>query len=153
MSEWNDLPNAALIDWVIGDIVENQNDWDQAWVDAAHRRDQPAWNAAFRAIKAYQENIEAYREKGRGAAWYAARDAISDATRDAISDAANCSPRRVIRAARNACLALVVYDHAGNLFDMPLEQVRVMAYLGQPAAILMLPACRVREKRREMIHE
>ena len=124
MSEWSHLPNAAHIDWVIRDVKENPSDWDAA----RGAVDDAAWWAA------------------RGAAWNAARDAARDAARNAAWWAA-------WNAASHACLALVAYDHAGALFDIPVEQVRVQAYLGQPAAILMLPACEVRDKRRELICE
>ena len=113
MSEWSHLPNAALIDWVIQDLKDNSSDW-----DAAHRG--AARDAAYQA--AYYA--------ARGAAHLAARGAARGAARDAG-----------YLAAYHACLALIAYDHAGALFDRPLDQVRVMAYLGQPAAILLLPAC------------
>ena len=129
MSEWSDLPNAALIDWVIGDVAVNHGDWDAVYsaagIAAAYSA---AWDVARKVVVAAARN--AVRYAARGASYSAAWDA-----------------------AGNACLALIAYDHAGSLFDMPLKQVQVMAYLGQPAAVLMLPACRVREKRRELIHE
>ena len=126
-TEWSHLPNAAHIDWIIQDVELNLIDWDAAWGDAARfaARD-AAWDAA------------------RGAAWDAGREAARETVWDAARDAAWF-------AARDAIQALVAYDHAGALFDRPLDQVRVMAILGQPAAILMLPACEVREKRRELI--
>jgi len=134
MSEWSHLPNAALIDWVIADVKENRSDWDDAW--------NAAWEVAW--------------EAARDAAWNAACDAARDAARDEAWTAAWIAAMRAAgwyaaRCARLSCLALVAYDHAVSLFDMPVEQVRVMAYLGQPAAVLLLTACLVREKRREMI--
>ena len=117
-SAWNDLPNAAHIDWVIRDLSANPSDWDAAHRGAAHRgaaQDAAyiaAWDAAYLAARG------AARGVARDAAWFAA-----------------------YLAARGAIQALIAYDHAGALFDRPLDQVRVMAYLGQPAAILMLPAC------------
>ena len=113
MSEWSHLPNAGHIDWIIQDLKDNSSDW-----DAAHRG--AARDAAYQA--AYYA--------ARGAAHLAARGAARGAARDAG-----------YLAAYHACLALIAYDHAGALFDRPLDQVRVMAYLGQPAAILLLPAC------------
>ena len=127
-TEWSHLPNAAHIDWIIQDVELNLIDWVAAWWAA---RD-TAWGAA------------------REAAWFAARDAAYLAARDAAWFAAW---EAAWDAARDAIQALVAYDHAGALFDRPVEQVRVQAYLGQPAAILMLPACRIKEKRRELICE
>ena len=134
MSEWSHLPNAAHIDWVIQDwsirdVKENPSDWDAAWDDVARDAD---WYAAY--IAAWNAARDAAYLAARDAAWFAARNAAWDAARDAIK-------------------ALIAYDHAGALFDIPVEQVRVQAYLGQPAAILMLPACQVRDKRRELIYE
>ena len=134
MSEWSHLPNAAHIDWIIQDVEPNPSDWFAAR-DAA--RGDLAWDVA------------------RGAAWFAARDAVHDAAWDAARDAAYQAAWDAARgaagalrgAAYPAILALVAYDHAGALFDRPVEQVRVQAYLGQPAALLMLPACEVRAMR------
>ena len=60
------------------------------------------------------------RSVARSAAWDAALPSAWDAAWDAI-------------------LALVAWDHAGALLDLPAEQVRVLALLGQPAAVLMYP--------------
>ena len=145
MSEWSHLPNAGHIDWIIQDLKDNSSDW-----DAAHRG--AARDAAYLAARdaargaAYEAARGAAQDAARNAAWWAASDAVLDAARDAAYLAAR-------DAAYHAILALIAYDHAGALFDRPLEQVRVQAYLGQPAAILMLPACRIKEKRRELICE
>ena len=82
-----------------------------------------AWDAAY--IAAWNAARDAARDAARNAAWWAAWNAAQNAARDAIQ-------------------ALVAYDHAGALFDIPVEQVRVQAYLGQPAAILMLPAVNIK---------
>ena len=121
-TEWSHLPNAAHIDWIIQDVELNLIDWVAAW-----------WAARGAA-----------REAAREAAWFAARDAAYLAARDAAWFAAWDA---AWDAARDAIQALVAYDHAGALFDIPVEQVRDMADLGQPAAILMLPACEVRAMR------
>ena len=123
MSKWSHLPNARHIDWIIQDVEPNPSDWWAARGDTARGAAQDT---------AYQAACDAARDAARGAAWDAAWGAAWDAARDAIQ-------------------ALIAYDHAGSLFDIPVEQVRVMAYLGQPAAILMLPACEVRDKRRELV--
>ena len=132
MSEWSHLPNAAHIDWVIRDVKLNPRDWDAARGAARGA----AWDAA--------------RGAARDAAWDAVRFAAQDAAWWAAQDAAWRAARN---AAYHAIQALVAYDHAGALFDRPVDQVRVQAYLGQPAAILMLPSCEVRDKRRELIYE
>ena len=122
MSEWSHLPNAAHIDWVIQDVEPNPSDWFAA-------RDAARGDAA--------------RGAARDAVFEAAHSAVGDAVWDAVAGAAGGG----YLVAYHACLALIAYDHAGALFDRPLDQVRVQAYLGQPAAILMLPACEVRAMR------
>ena len=135
MSKWSHLPNAGHIAWVIRDVKENPRDWETAYLAVC---DDAAWYAA--------------RDAASDAAWGAASDAAWGAAWFAAWDAAWFAAWGAIRiAARDAIRALVAYDHAGALFDIPVEQVRVQAYLGQPAAILMLPACQVRDKRRELV--
>ena len=142
-TEWSHLPNAAHIDWIIQDVELNLSDWDAAWGGAV-------WDAALDTA------LDTARDAARGAAWRAARNAAwfaafeaahgaaRDAARDTVWDAAWFAARD---AACDAALALVAYDHAGALFDLPVKEVRGMAYLGQPAAILMLPSCEVRAMR------
>jgi hypothetical protein len=110
---WSDLPNAAHIDRILDHVKENP----KAWGDAT-----------------------------RDAAWYAARDAawnaVSDAAWNAVSDAAWSATRAAARsAARDAILALIAWDDCGHLLDADPDQVRMWAALGQPAAVLLLPAC------------
>ena len=72
------------------------------------------------------------RSVARSAAWDAALPSAWDAAWDAALPSA-------WDAAWDAILALVAWDHAGALLDLPAEQVRVLALLGQPAAVLMYP--------------
>jgi len=149
MSEWSHLPNARHIDWVIADVRDNPSDWGVARLAAGEAAYGTAGFAAWLAVNGAAQ--EAW-----GAAYDAVRDALN-AARD-IGRAPTLSTETLVRVLREAdaweaCLALIAYDHAGKLFDIPVEQVRVLAYLGQPAAVLLLTACLVREKRREMIHE
>jgi len=123
MSEWSHLPNAALINWVISDLWKNPDDW----------------------VAAYNYALDA----ARSAAYDVAQNYACSAGR---LDAWNATCVYDSLLVRQACRTLIAYDHAGALFDMPIEQVEVLAYLGQPAAVLLLPACRVREKRRELNH-
>ena len=135
MSEWSHLPNAAHIDWVIRDVKLNPRDWDAARGAARGA----AWDAARGAAR--DAAWDAVRFAAQDAAWWAAQDAAWRAAWDA---AWNAAWRAAYHAAYHAIQALVAYDHAGALFDRPVEQVRVQAYLGQPAAILMLPAVNIK---------
>ena len=62
-------------------------------------------------------------------AWAAARDAARDAARGAAWGAA-----------WGACVALVAWDDCGYILDMPADAVRLLAGVGNHAAILLLPA-------------
>ena len=54
-------------------------------------------------------------------------------------------------AAYDAILALVTWDHAGGLMDLPAEQVKVLAILGDQVAILMYPAIIAMETTQELV--
>jgi len=141
MSKWSHLPNARHIDWVISDFKENLDDWIAYW-------DTPLYAGRVVAVDAARVAAhDIVRANDRFTACEANWRATFRETLGLAND------RACRHTAGAAGLALIAYDHAGKLFDMPVEQVRVLAYLGQPAAVLMLPACLVREKRRELIHE
>ena len=112
MSKWSHLPNAAHIDRILADLKANPDRWSAAW-DAA--RD-AAWTAAYNAAR------DAAYNAARDAAWTAARDAAAYTAIDAI-------------------LALIAYDNCAYLLNEKPEDVHMFALLGQPAAILLYPAC------------
>ena len=114
MTEWSHLPNAKYRDRILAYVKNNSEAWDAVRDVARGSAWGSAWNAA----------VAAARDAARLAAWDAARDVARTAAR---------------RAARDAILALVAWDHAGALLDLPAEQVRVLALLGQPPAILIYP--------------
>ena len=62
------------------------------------------------------------------AAWAAARDAARDAAWGAAWDAA-----------WDACTALTAWDDCAYILDMPADAVRLLAGVGNHAAILLLP--------------
>ena len=123
MSEWSHLANAKHIDLII-----------------AHAKAHPAaWEAACDMNTAYR------------AAWDAAWDAAYDAACDvntAAYDAACYADYGAV--ARDAILALEVWDWAGGLMDSSAEQVKVLAILGDRAAILMYPAIATMETTQEL---
>ena len=57
---------------------------------------------------------------------------------------------RVWDATSFAILALVAWDHAGGLMDLPAEQVKVLAILGDQAAIMMYSAIVAMETTQEL---
>ena len=120
MNAWDNLPNAKHIDRVLAFIKKNPYMWDAtknaAWLAAKDE----AWYAAKDAV------------------WNAAKDAVWNAARDAAWDAAK---DEAWYAARDAVLALIAYDDCVYLLDMKADQVKILALLGQPAAVLLYPAC------------
>jgi len=119
MSEWSHLPNAKYIDRVLAHLKNDPGSWDAAW---STERDEVAWDAARNAA-------------WDAAAWDAAYKAAWDAAWDEVAWPARKAAARA--RARGAILALIAWDHAGALLELPAEQVRVLALLGQPAAILI----------------
>jgi hypothetical protein len=71
---------------------------------------------------------------------------------DAAWDAAFAGARGAARvAARGAISALVAWDRAGDLMDLPAEQVNILALLGDQTALLMYPAIRAIETTQELV--
>ena len=97
--------------------------------------------------------------KANPAAWesavYVARDAAYAAAWNAAVEAARFRfvNIRGVRAAvvRHAVCALVAWDYAGGLMDSPAEQVKVLAILGDQAALLMYPAIAAMETTQELV--
>jgi len=116
---WAHLPNAKHIDRVLADLAEHP----ERWV-AARSRDSAtgdAWTEAWSAA------WDAARDASRGASWSAAWEAVRDAASGVAWDAA---------------VALIAWDHAGELLDLPPDELEAIAKLGVPAAVLLLPASR-----------
>ena len=96
--------------------------------------------------------------KANPAAWaaaYVARDAAYAAAWNAAAAAAMKAFVDIsgVRAAvvRHAVCALVAWDYAGGLMDSPAEQVKVLAILGDQAALLMYPAIAAMETTQELV--
>ena len=112
MSTWSHLANAKHIDLIIAHAKAHPAAWSAATEEAA-------WDAAYDAARD------------------AARDAVRQALQVAVFIGRNLSAGD---AAYDAVLALVAWNHAGGLMNLPAEQVKVLAILGDQAAILMYPA-------------
>ena len=146
MSEWSHLANAKHIDRIIGHVKAHPTAWEEsaynaAW-DAANDDDwaaiKAAWEAACDAVK------DKSCDSARNAVWNAVWDAVWNSPMDADMDAA-------MDAMDGAALALVAWDHAGGLMDLPAEQVLVLALLGYQAAILMYAAIAAMETTQELV--
>ena len=116
MNEWSHLPNAAHIDQILADLKADPGRWNTAYSVAYAA----AWTVAY----------DAARSAARDAAYSVAYDAAWSAARDAANNAA-----------WGAILALIAYDDCAYLLNEKSEDVHMFALLGQPAAILLYPAC------------
>ena len=135
---WAHLPNARHIDAILADVNAHHERWavatEATWGDDVARGDAArdaalaaAWNAAWSAA------CDAARHSARHATFESARSAIWDAVRHDACIA-------VRNAALDACLALIAWDDAGQLMDVPIDTVRTMAAAGHHPAVFLLPA-------------
>ena len=124
MSAWSHLANAKHIDRIIAHVEANYETWDVAVRAAGYAQTQAARNAVRPLLDvacAAWNALNAAWESA--AAWNSADDAV---------------------------LALVAWDYAGGLMDLPAEQVKVLAILGDQAAILMYSAIVAMETTQEL---
>ena len=117
---WAHLPNAHHIDRVLAHAKTHPEKWGAAWVAARGATRDAARGAT--------------RDAAWRASWVAARDAAWGAARDAAWGAAQ-------GAAWGSIAALIAWDDAGALFDIPVEEVQAMEMMGLHAPVLMLVAC------------
>jgi hypothetical protein len=139
MTAWAHLPNAAHIDSILADVQARPEAW------AAARA--AAWTAGDAARAAAGDAAwDAARAAARLAAWHAAWHAAGHAAwaaREAAWHAAWLEARALdlaLDAAWEAVLALVAWDDCAHLLSTDPDQVRVLALLGHPPAVLLLPA-------------
>jgi hypothetical protein len=132
-SAWADLPNAKYIDLVMDSLKKNPAVWDavrDAVWDAARDAE---WTAARET--AWGVARDAARDAARTAAWGVARDAARDAARTA---------------AWGVALALIAWDDCNYLLEEKPEDVKILALLGNQAAVLLYPACVALQNTKEL---
>jgi hypothetical protein len=115
MNAWDNLPNGKRIDAVIAQYTAHYKKWDAAWYATRQQGLDKTWYAAWDASRHASQNA------GRKEAW----DAVGGAAGYAGGDTGQ---------------ALVAWDEAGELLDMSVETVQVLAMVGIHAAVLLLPA-------------
>jgi len=133
-TEWAHLPNAKHIDWVLASLKARPEKWVAAY-DVVRNA---AWNAAR----------DAAWDAARNAAWDAARKAAWDAALDAAMDAAWYA---AWYAAKDAIVALIAYDDCAYMIESEIDEIKILAKLGDPRAILLLPACIVFNETKELV--
>jgi hypothetical protein len=121
---WADLPNAKYIDLVIDSVKKNPAVWSAAWDKVSTA----AWGAAWGAAR------DAACGAARDAAWDEVWDTVWNARWNAVSDAAR-------NAVWSALVALIAWDNCGYLLEENPENVKMLALLGNHAAVLLYPAC------------
>jgi hypothetical protein len=154
---WADLPNAKYIDLVIASMNKNTAVWSAAWATARDAARGAAWATARDAARgaAWDAASTAARGAARDAAWDAARGAARDAAWDAAWDAAQdaalaAAQDAALAAASGAALALIAWDDYGYLLDEKPENVKMLALLGNHAAVLLYPACVALQNTKEL---
>ena len=137
-TEWAHLPNAKHIDWVIASVKEHPEKWDAVWVAAYYAARGATFDAARDAAfdAARTAACDAGRNAAWGAAWGAAWDAAWDAARGAAFD---------------AIAALIAYDDRAYMIESDVDEIKILAILGDQKARLLLPACIVYNETKELV--
>ena len=144
---WADLPNAKYINMIMYSLKENT-----AWVavkdTARDAVKDTARDAAYNAAKGAARDAawDAAYNSARDAAWDAVKDTARDAAKGAVKGdpwgAAWTAPYNAAKgAAWDAASALIAWDDCGYLLDAKPEDVKMLALLGNKAAIMLYSAC------------
>ena len=131
---WAHLPNAKHIDWVLASAKAHPKKWPAARAAARNTAYDAASDAAWDATRT------ATRTAARNTAYDAASDAAWYATRTAAWYAAD-----------NAIVALVAYDDCAYMIESEVDEIKILAKLGDQKAMLLLPACIVFNKTKELV--
>jgi hypothetical protein len=149
---WSELPAAAAIDQIAASLWRGTGPWYYAWretwgpapsnlAESELRREHlrsryDAENAALAAIRAADQT-----------SWpRSATSMMADNTlrtlRTRITGREGASQHRdnTLSGTYDAVYALIAWPESAELLTAPVDQVRLWAALGQPAAILLLPA-------------
>jgi hypothetical protein len=135
-TEWAQLPNAKYIDLVLADLKANPDHWTRA-------RD-AAWHIIPIAVRVSAKDTvwssnRTYRRAAKDATWEAASQHAVDGNIDPNAFQHNWAAARA--ASWDATLALIAYDDCAYLLNAKIEYVQMIALLGNPAAIMLYPAC------------
>ena len=137
---WSHLSNAKHIDWVIASLKVHPGKWAAARLSIRDAAMHAAYNAA--RVAAYDTAWEAVYNAARDAARDAARNAAYNAAFLAACNAANNAARGVAYyAAWGTIVALIAYDDCAYMVESEVDEIKILAKLGDQKAILLLPAC------------
>jgi hypothetical protein len=142
MSAWDHLPNAKHIDRVLTSIKSHPDVWDHVW-----HQGQPRW-ATLNQLRAHEAARDSKREIARDEAWNVVRDLTGWAIRPSARFEKHYGARR---AAREALLALIVYDDCASYLDLSVDQLQMLYELTEhPACVLLHSAVLVFAKEKEL---
>ena len=127
-TEWAHLPNAKYIDMILANLKLHATIWAGAPYDVSRN---VAWHTA-RGV-AGPEAISAWNTAWPVVSVSVQDEVYGEACGEAYDDACD--------AAMGAILALIAYDDCAYMFDCDLDEIKILAKLGDPRAILLLPAC------------
>jgi len=87
--------------------------------------------------------------------WAAAYDAACDEARKAAWDAFDAARTAACDAGRNAAFdaiaALIAYDDCAYMIESDVDEIKILAILGDQKARLLLPACIVYNETKELV--
>ena len=123
---WSHLPNAKHIDWVIASAKKHP----KKWAIQSKRYQDDAWQ------KAWQATWRKAKDLSRISIWHLVWEA-----------AGNLQPG----ATRVVMAALVAYDDCAYMIESDVDELKLLAALGDPKAKLLLPACIVYNETKALI--
>lgn len=135
MTTWAHLPNSKHIDWVLASAMEHPEIWEEAWNTTREMRSYTTYSIKWHAMRTIIREIStkeaAYRAEW-GYLWDEMGGPVMCATRDAI-------------------LALIAHDECGYMIESEVGELKLLAKFGDPRAIMLLPACIVFNKSKEIV--
>jgi len=135
-TKWAHLPNAKHIDWVIASLKSHPKKWLAAMYAVSNTSSSSARDASQSTAKAAAWQT-AY-DMAWAAAWDAAYDMAWDASKNAAYDAVW---DEAWDAAIDAIAALIAWDDCAYMIESEVDELKILAKLGDQKAILLLPAC------------
>lgn len=127
---WTHLPNAKHIDRILAHAAKHPEEWPSSR--------SYGWNEAWDAAKTVADAVN-FPPKWdmtavRAETWRMFTNAVKPSASDDLRNDA-------WDAVDDAVVALIAWDHAGDLLGLPPDELRAIAKLGVPSALLLLPAC------------
>jgi hypothetical protein len=130
---WADLPNAEQIDWIIASTKENPKLWYSITQGAVSNAvwditNSPATYSAQKVIEEAGMNdvLDAAKQAGMDAAWNAGMSSLRSMMYGPVC---------------HVITALIAYDDCAYMIKSSVEEIRMLAKLGDTRAMLLLPAC------------